>query len=185
MPCIQRDGLALHYRLHGAGPPLLLIHGLGSSGDDPTFQLEALGAARTLILPDLRGSGLGGKPRGPYTIATFAADLWALLDALAIESCDLLGFSLGGAVVLEMALTQPARADADAHAEHVDAPPAEKRRYAARMGAPWTVIEDSRHGTLFDASDAFNRAVLDFLVVGAEAAVVPSPARYQGSSLPS
>lgn len=278
MPSFQRDGIALHYRLHGAGPPLLLIHGLGSSGDDWAFQLEALGAARTLILPDLRGSGLSDKPRGPYAIATFAADLWALLDALAIGSCDLLGFSLGGAVALEMALTQPARVRrlitcnslpsyridhwrkwlearlqvalvrvlglrrtariiarrmfphpgqasmaqrvidvvganprhaylASLHAligwcaldrlpvlrapmlmisaEHDYTPLDEKRRYAARLGAQWVVIEGSRHGTPFDASDAFNRAVLDFLDAADVAALAPSPVRYQGSSLPS
>ncbi len=278
MPRFLRDGLTLHYRLHGAGPPLLLIHGLGSSGDDWAFQLGALGAARTLILPDLRGSGLSDKPRGPYAIATFAADLWALLDALAIGSCDLLGFSLGGAVALEMALTQPARVRrlitcnslpsyridhwrkwlearlqvalvrvlglrraariiarrmfprpeqapmaqrvvdvvganprhaylASLHAlvgwcaldrlpalrvpmlmisaEHDYTPLAEKRRYAARLGAQWVVIEGSRHGTPFDASDAFNRAVLDFLDAADVAAMAPSPVRYQGSSLPS
>lgn len=51
----------------------------------------------------------------------------------------------------------------------------------------WVVIEGSRHGTPFDASAAVNRAVLDFLDAGAAAdtAMVPSPARYQGSSLPS
>jgi len=48
----------------------------------------------------------------------------------------------------------------------------------------WVVIEGSRHGTRFDASAAFNRAVLDFLDAP-DAATAATPARYQGSSLPS
>jgi pimeloyl-ACP methyl ester carboxylesterase len=110
MPTLAlNDDADLHYECLGAGPPLLLIHGLGSSGDDWAFQRDAFSLAHTLIVPDLRGSGRSSKPRGPYSIAGFAADLWALLDALAIERVAVLGFSLGGAVALEMALLRPAR----------------------------------------------------------------------------
>jgi hypothetical protein len=58
-------------------------------------------------------------------------------------------------------------------------------RRTARIGALRIVIRDSRHGTPFNAGDAFNRAVLDCLATGADAERVRSPARYQGSSLPS
>jgi len=109
MPTLKLDDVELHYQCAGSGPPLLLIHGLGSSGDDWAFQRDAFSQSHTLIVPDLRGSGRSAKPPGPYSIARFAADLWALLDALAIETADLLGFSLGGAIALEMALLQPGR----------------------------------------------------------------------------
>lgn len=109
MPTIQVNATELFYQRIGQGPPLLLIHGLGSSGDDWAFQREEFARDHTLILPDLRGSGRSAKPRGPYSIAQFAADLWALLDALGIDCTDILGFSLGGAVALEMALARPAR----------------------------------------------------------------------------
>jgi len=109
MPTIQVNATELFYECIGQGPPLLLIHGLGSSGDDWAFQREDLARGHSLILPDLRGSGRSAKPPGPYSIAQFAEDLWALLDALGFEYTDILGFSLGGAIALEMALTRPAR----------------------------------------------------------------------------
>src|SRR5262249_25113123 len=109
MPTLNVNGSDLFYETLGAGPPLLLVHGLGSSGDDWAFQRDAFPAAHTLILPDLRGSGRSARPDGPYSIALFAADLWALVDALGFAAIDLLGFSLGGAVALEMALDQPHR----------------------------------------------------------------------------
>jgi 3-oxoadipate enol-lactonase len=110
MPTITLNSAELFYECIGEGPPLLLIHGLGSSGDDWAFQREDFARNYTLVLPDLRGSGRSAKPAGPYSIAQFAADLWALLDALGIMYTDILGFSLGGAVALEMALAQPPRA---------------------------------------------------------------------------
>lgn len=109
MPAAQVNGASIYYECEGRGPPLLLIHGLGSSGDDWAFQREDFARHFSLILPDLRGSGRSTKPPGPYSIAQFAADLWTLLDALGIESTNLLGFSLGGAVAQEMALMRPAR----------------------------------------------------------------------------
>ncbi len=108
MPTITVNSTELFYERIGNGPPLLLIHGLGSSSDDWAFQREDFAREHTLILPDLRGSGRSAKPPGPYSITQFAADLWALLDALDIEYTDILGFSLGGAVALEMALARPA-----------------------------------------------------------------------------
>ena len=104
MPTLKLADAEIYYECIGAGPPLLLIHGLGSSGADWAFQLDALGRGRTLILPDLRGAGRSTRPAGPYSIAQFADDLWALLDALGIGRADVLGFSLGGAVAIEMAL---------------------------------------------------------------------------------
>jgi len=103
------NGTELFYESVGDGPPLLLIHGLGSSGDDWAFQREQFAARHRLILVDLRGSGRSAKPPGPYSIAGFAHDLWCLLDRLGIVRTDVLGFSLGGSVALEMALAEPAR----------------------------------------------------------------------------
>jgi 3-oxoadipate enol-lactonase len=109
MPALDVNGTEIYFERAGSGPPLLLIHGLGSSGDDWAFQRDDFARKHTLILPDLRGSGRSAKPPGPYSIAVFAADLWALLDALGFGEVDILGFSLGGAVALEMALMRPRR----------------------------------------------------------------------------
>jgi len=109
MPVAEVDGASIYYEREGCGPPLLMIHGLGSSGDDWAFQREEFARHFSLILPDLRGSGRSAKPPGPYSITQFAADSWALLDELGIESANILGFSLGGAIAQEMALSQPGR----------------------------------------------------------------------------
>lgn len=108
MPAAEVNGASIYYECEGFGPPLLLIHGLGSSGDDWAFQRGDFARHFRLILPDLRGSGRSDKPPGPYSIVQFANDLWALLDALGVESANILGFSLGGAVAQEMALLRPA-----------------------------------------------------------------------------
>lgn len=112
MPTIRANATELYYECRGHGPALLMIHGLGSSGDDWAFQVDEFSGHFCLIMPDLRGSGRSAKPRGPYSITQFAKDLWALLDALAIARVSILGFSLGGAVAQEMTLMQPARVNA-------------------------------------------------------------------------
>lgn len=109
MPYFQNDELRQHYRVAGSGETLVLLHGLGSSGADWAFQVEPLAAHFRLIAPDLRGSGLSDAPPGPYRIDQFASDIWSLLDSLGETRVHLLGFSMGGAVALEMALQRPDR----------------------------------------------------------------------------
>ena len=109
MPFFHRDGVDLHWLERGRGRPVVLLHGLGSCGGDWAFQVPALEQDVRTILPDLRGSGRSAHPPGPYSIAGFADDTWALLDHLGVAEADVVGFSLGGAVALEMALQRPGR----------------------------------------------------------------------------
>jgi pimeloyl-ACP methyl ester carboxylesterase len=111
MPSARVRGTRIHYDIAGQGEPVLLIHGLGSSGADWAMQLLALTPHYRVVVPDLRGSGRSGKPRGPYHVRDFARDLWSLLKQLEIARAHLVGFSLGGAVALEMALERPQGAD--------------------------------------------------------------------------
>jgi pimeloyl-ACP methyl ester carboxylesterase len=108
MPFFRDEELSIHYLVRGRGEPLLLIHGLGSSGADWAFQVAALEQRFRIIIPDLPGSGHSLPPRNEYTIAGFASALWALMDHLKISSTNIVGFSLGGAVALEMATLRPA-----------------------------------------------------------------------------
>ena len=62
-----------------------------------------------MIVPDLPGSGHSLPPPDKYTIAGFAAALWKLMDHLGITTTNIVGFSLGGAVALEMAAQRPSR----------------------------------------------------------------------------
>ncbi|MEO7917165.1 MAG: alpha/beta hydrolase [Dokdonella sp.] len=109
MPYFQTAELRQHYLVAGMGETLVLLHGLGSSGADWAFQIEPLGEHFRLIAPDLRGSGLTDAPPGPYQISRFASDVWELLDGLGERQVHLLGFSMGGAVALEMALQRPSQ----------------------------------------------------------------------------
>jgi pimeloyl-ACP methyl ester carboxylesterase len=108
MPVFANSGLNLHYLERGVGEPVLLIHGLGSSGADWAFQMPALEGGFRVIVPDLPGSGYSDPPHDAYGIEGFAGALWALLDELDAPRANIIGFSLGGAVALEMALQRPA-----------------------------------------------------------------------------
>jgi 3-oxoadipate enol-lactonase len=107
MPYFVHNGAALHYLERGSGEPLLLIHGLGSSGADWALQVPALENAFRIIIPDLPGSGHSAPLRQACSIGGLAASLWALCDHLGSPRINIVGFSLGGAVGLEMALMRP------------------------------------------------------------------------------
>jgi 3-oxoadipate enol-lactonase len=107
MPIFIDDGRSLHYLERGRGEPLVLIHGLGSSGADWAFQVSALEGRFRIIVPDLPGSGHSAAPPDGCSIAGFAASIWSLLDHLGAQRVNIVGFSLGGAVGLEMALQRP------------------------------------------------------------------------------
>jgi 3-oxoadipate enol-lactonase len=103
MPFFRDEESSIHYLERGRGEPLLLIHGLGCSGANWAFQVAALEHRFRLIIPDLPGSGHSSPPRSEYTIAGFANAMWRLMDHLKIREASIVGFSLGGAVALEMA----------------------------------------------------------------------------------
>lgn len=108
MPSFYNEQFSLHYLERGQGEPLVLIHGLGCSGADWAFQVAALEKRFRVIIPDLPGSGHSPPPRDVYTIAGCASALWSLLDHLDVSRTNIIGFSLGGAVALEMAAQRPA-----------------------------------------------------------------------------
>lgn len=100
----------LHCRSFGdpGAEPVLLVHGMGSSGADWAFQIEPLAARFRVLVPDLPGAGASPAP-SRHAIADYAAQLLALLDALAVARTHCVGFSMGGAVALELALQAPSR----------------------------------------------------------------------------
>jgi pimeloyl-ACP methyl ester carboxylesterase len=99
----------LYFTERGSGPPLLLVHGLGMSGDMFEPIVEPLAVRHRLIIPDLRGCGRSRNLPPPYSVKQQAADLAALLDHLGIASTDALGYSQGGPVVQELALDYPTK----------------------------------------------------------------------------
>lgn len=108
---VELNGFRMHYEIRGEGDPLLLVHGW--SGNTEYFEplLETLAASYRLIIPDLRGHGRSTNPAESFTMAGAAADLFALLDHLEIESVRALGASAGGLILLHMATLEPDRID--------------------------------------------------------------------------
>lgn len=101
------DTVDLTYREAGDGPPLVLLHGLGGSGLDWVLQLPAFVPKFRTITVDLRGHGQSPKPKGPYRIAQFAADVALLLMRLDARPAHIVALSLGGAVAQQVAVDYP------------------------------------------------------------------------------
>ncbi len=98
-------GVALHVPEYGnaEGIPVMLIHGWSQSHQSWTRQFAGpLADACRLIVPDLRGHGLSGKPTGAEhydNSAPWAADVHAIIEELALQKPLLIGWSMGGWVV--------------------------------------------------------------------------------------
>jgi len=101
--------IALNYELEGSGTTLVLTHGLGDTLHFWDNVTPALAAHHAVLRWDVRGFGLSDKPAGPYTPALLAADLAALLDALAIADAHVAGLSMGGVIAQRLALDHPTR----------------------------------------------------------------------------
>src|SRR5512145_2040280 len=97
MPLLSRPGADLHYELAGAGPPLLLIQGVGVTGEGWRPQVEQLAAEFQTLSFDNRGIGRSSA-RGPVTIEAMAEDARALMDACGWESAHVAGHSMGGVI---------------------------------------------------------------------------------------
>src|SRR5262249_39984950 len=105
----ERAGLVTAYAIEGAGPPVLLIHGVGARLDTWDGVVATLGGRFRTIRFDLRGHGDSSKPPGPYSATLFAEDARALLDHLGIGQCHVAGHSMGATVALRPALHAPDR----------------------------------------------------------------------------
>lgn len=109
MPALTRDGVELQYSRVGSGPDVVLVHGLGANRAF-WFPVARLLAGRARLLSyDLRGHGRSAAPEAGYTTEAMAADLLALLDALALDRVHLVGHSFGGAVALHATVLHPER----------------------------------------------------------------------------
>lgn len=109
MPAIDLGRIALHYTDSGSGgPPILLIHELGGSCESFAALIDVLAPHRRVIAVDLRSAGRSEKPPAPFGMDDCAQDLSALLGALNIGQCDVLGAALGTFVAFRLALREPA-----------------------------------------------------------------------------
>jgi 3-oxoadipate enol-lactonase len=104
MPTLSVNSAQIFYQESGSGYPLLMLHGLGSSGNDWWFQAPAFSPHFRVILPNLRGHKQSSPLRGPISIEALTADIAQLMDALRIEQAHVLGLSLGGLAAQQLAI---------------------------------------------------------------------------------
>ena len=106
-------GLRLYYETHGAvrpgERPLVLLHGGGGSGRQFAKQIPAFASTRRLIVPDEQAQGRTFDRPRPLTYHGMAEDVLALLDRLGVREADVLGWSDGGVVGLDLAMHHPGR----------------------------------------------------------------------------
>jgi 3-oxoadipate enol-lactonase len=109
---VQTNGQELYYEVHGDGPPLVLVMGIGYDSSLWTLeQVPVLSTQFQVVLVDNRDAGRSSKASHPYEIADMADDLAGLLDALGMPKSHLLGLSMGGMIAQEFALRHADRLD--------------------------------------------------------------------------
>ena len=102
------NGLKMYYEIHGSGRPLVLLHGnLSAIGTSFGKVLPKLSSTRRIIAVEQQGHGHTADIDRPLSIEQWAQDTAALLRHLGIEQADFFGYSSGGAVALELALSAP------------------------------------------------------------------------------
>jgi pimeloyl-ACP methyl ester carboxylesterase len=108
---VEANGLRVGYEVHGAGPPLVMLHGAGSAGrEDWAAQIPLFSRAFRLYIPDARGHATTRSDvTGGFSYELLVDDLAAFVDALHLETFHLMGFSMGGMTALAYAARQPER----------------------------------------------------------------------------
>jgi pimeloyl-ACP methyl ester carboxylesterase len=104
------NGIDIYYEVYGEGEPVLLLHGELANGDHWVNVIPALtDAGYQAIVMDSRGHGRSSFDETPISYEVMASDVLGLMDHLGIDKADLVGWSDGGIIGLEIALTHPER----------------------------------------------------------------------------
>jgi pimeloyl-ACP methyl ester carboxylesterase len=106
------NGVRLSYELHGdSREPLVLVHGYTGDITDWRHQVPDFSRTHRVLMMDLRGHGCSEAPqdRSSYTMDQMASDVEALIDHVGLDRYHLLGHSMGGGIVQEIALRSPQR----------------------------------------------------------------------------
>jgi len=162
------DGVAIRYEVRGMGEPaLVLVHGWTNSREIWGKHPRTLARTHRTIALDLAGHGESGADRTTWTMDAFGEDVAAVVKHLELERVVLVGFSMGGAAVLEAAERLPGRVVGivlvDAiHDPDVTPPPEMAAQMEAQMRAKWGDTTFLRaFGFTPDAPDSLVQAVAD------------------------
>lgn len=100
------NGQHIYYNVHGAGKPLILLHG-GITPDSFGDNVAALAKGRRVIAPHLQAHGRTPDTDRPLRAETLGDDIAALIGHLKLEKADVMGYSLGAFVALQTAIRHP------------------------------------------------------------------------------
>jgi pimeloyl-ACP methyl ester carboxylesterase/uncharacterized RmlC-like cupin family protein len=106
---IAANGTTINVRVGGKGPPVVLIHGYGDTGDMWIPLAAELSKDHVVVVPDLRGMGLSAVETAGFTKKVQAQDVAAVLDALKIGNVDVVGHDIGNMVAFSFAAQFRAR----------------------------------------------------------------------------
>jgi pimeloyl-ACP methyl ester carboxylesterase len=132
------NGINLYYETHGAGRPMILLHGGLGSGEMFGPVLPSLAERHQVVTVDLQGHGRTADIDRPIDVRLMAGDIAALIDHLELDRPDVVGFSLGGGVALQTAAQYPAKVRRLVVASaniRPDAIPAEMRAQQSQVNA--------------------------------------------------
>ena len=101
------NGLEMYYEIHGAGPPLVLLHGAYMTIDMMGSVLPGLAEVRQVVAVESQGHGRTADIDRPLSYEQMADDTAALLGHLEIEEADVFGYSMGAGIALQMAVRHP------------------------------------------------------------------------------
>ncbi|HEV2813161.1 MAG TPA: alpha/beta hydrolase [Solirubrobacteraceae bacterium] len=104
---VRNGDAELYVEQHGTGPDVLLLCGLGDTVEVWSAQTEALRDRYTLTVVDNRGVGRTRAPVESISVPNFAADAAAVIEALGLDRPHVMGFSGGGVMAQELAITRP------------------------------------------------------------------------------
>lgn len=105
------EGADIFVRYGGSGPPVVLIHGFGDTGDMWGPLAAELARTYTVIVPDLRGMGRSSKPASGYDKKTQAADIRAVVTGLGHDHAAVVGHDIGTMVAYAYAARYPDKVD--------------------------------------------------------------------------
>ena len=154
------NGISIHYAVYGQGSPVILLHGGLANTDYWGNQIKALEPHHTVIVMDSRGHGRSTRDSRPYGYDLMADDVVALMDVLKVPKADIVGWSDGAILGLDLAMRHRAGL-----ARSSPLPPTPSPR-ASRT--PWRrirllILPNASHFAFLQDPEFFNYAVLHFL----------------------
>lgn len=101
------NGVELYYEIHGEGSPLVMLHGGVNPSEMFGAPLAAMARTHQVIAVHLRGHGFSSDTDAAWSTELMADDVAALLGELGITQADIMGWSLGAGVALQLAIRHP------------------------------------------------------------------------------